>query len=77
MITAAIIAAMIARMDAEPTKQHSRRVLRFLDEVNKIYKKNVCEKMACYCYSQCSFYFSIIVEKNSYLSLMCFYDIQS
>ncbi len=44
MITAATIAAMIARMDAEPTKQHSRRILRFLDEVNMIYKKNLFEK---------------------------------
>ncbi len=44
MITAATTAAIIARMDAEPTKQHSRRILRFLDEVNMIYKKNAYEK---------------------------------
>ncbi len=44
MITAATIAAIIARMDAEPIKQPSRRILRFLDEVNMIYKTDACEK---------------------------------
>lgn len=64
MIALATIAAIIARMDAEQTKQHSRRICRFLEELNMIYQKKVCEKMAYYCYSLYSFYFSIMVEKN-------------
>jgi hypothetical protein len=46
MIVLATIAATTARMDAEQTKQHRRRICRFLDEVNMIYQKNVCEQMA-------------------------------
>ncbi len=64
MIALAIIAAITARIDAKETKQHSRRIFRFLDEVNMIYQKNICEKMAGYYYSLYLFYFSIMAEKK-------------